>query len=110
MRAVSSSRTIGVYALREGRKRLILADENGLIPRPSGGWRNIKFFPLVPPRSSRPGTASSYRENLKSSYSPRSSMNSTPSAGGALLRGTYDENKAAEEFKRRSNVYRKILG
>lgn len=102
---MSSSRTIGIYAIRDGRKRLMLSDESGLILRPSGGWSGVTFYPLVPPRSSRPPTA-----RLDS---PRSSIMMTPTppltpkvidqsslGGGDLLNGApYDEARAAAEFK-----------
>jgi len=119
VRSVSSSRTVGIYTNRDGRKRLMLANEDGFILRPSGGWTGVTFYPLVPPRSSRPSTAdttNAARRPLDASpatpqmypssphhiVSPHQMMTPTPPKtprGGALLSGAYDEDKAAQEFK-----------
>ena len=83
----------------------MVADSSGVILRPSGGWLKVTFFPLVPPRSSRPSTA----QNLRSKTpleptppkTPRESREEFPreTQSDSLLNGNYDETQAANEFK-----------
>ena len=80
IRAIMGHKCQGIYTLSNGRKRIIVANENQQIVRPRGGWNDKIFYPLEPPRgSSRPGTAKSV---AKSSPSPKPN---------SLLDGTYDE-------------------
>ena len=92
-------RTIGIFCKVQGRKRIILG-ENGVLARPSGGWTNKTFYPLHPPRSSRPSTARSSRDSRPMTPSTHE-IRSDPMEGnnGSLLHGTYDEAAAAADFQ-----------
>ena len=86
IRAIMGHKCQGIYTLSNGRKRIIVANENQLIVRPRGGWSDKIFYPLEPPRgSSRPSTAKSV---ARSSPSPKPN---------SLLDGTYDEVRAVAE-------------
>jgi hypothetical protein len=115
---------VGVYTIRDGRKRLMPSDPSGKVIRPASGWKNCTYFPLIPPRSSRPGTARS-----EAAYSGKTSLSNSqefalkplsPSLSGptgftprnveslpvvpigqqtSLLDGSYDEAAAALEFQ-----------
>ena len=68
---------------------------NGVICRPSGGWNGKTFYPLIPPRSSRPSTkGSDYEAPL-----PLHSESNIPDNSISLLNGSYDEEAAAREFQ-----------
>ena len=115
VRSVSSSRAIGIFTQRDGRKRLMLPDESGMILRPSGGWKGT-FFPLVPPRSSRPSTADNNNSNinteqlnlrtqLQAAEEKRNYLSPRPPSvprGVNLLDGSFDEERNAAEFKVRN--------
>ena len=108
----------------------MLPDESGMILRPSGGWKGT-FFPLVPPRSSRPSTAdnnNNSNNNINATQlNPRMQLQAAeektnylsprpPSVpkGVNLLDGSFDEERNAAEFKvskcltttRRDIIYR----
>jgi len=99
VKAIGGSRTIGIFCKVQGRKRIILG-ENGVLARPSGGWTNKTFYPLHPPRSSRPSTARSSRDSRPMTPSTHE-IRSDPLEGnnGSLLHGTYDEAAAAADFQ-----------
>ncbi|CAG5110154.1 Oidioi.mRNA.OKI2018_I69.chr2.g4585.t1.cds [Oikopleura dioica] len=127
VKTVASARTVGVYTIREGRKRLMPCDPStGRVIRPASGWKQCTYYPLIPPRSSRPGTA---RSQVPQSQSGQTSLSTSaefslkplsPSFSGptgftprnveslpvvpigqetSLLHGTYDEEAAAREFQ-----------
>lgn len=92
-------RTIGIFCKVQGRKRIILG-ENGALARPSGGWTNKTFYPLHPPRSSRPSTARSSRDSRPTTPSAQDVQSERlEQNNGSLLYGTYDEAAAAAEFQ-----------
>jgi len=99
VKAIGGSRTIGIFCKVQGRKRIILG-ENGVLARPSGGWTNKTFYPLHPPRSSRPSTARSSRDSRPMTPSTNE-LRSEPmdQKTGSLLHGTYDEVAAAADFQ-----------
>ncbi|CBY14842.1 unnamed protein product [Oikopleura dioica] len=124
VKTVASARTVGVYTIRDGRKRLMPSDPNGKVIRPASGWKSCTYYPLIPPRSSRPGTARS--DALNSGQTSLSNSQEfalkplSPSLSGptgftprnveslpvvqigqrnSLLDGSYDEHAAALEFQ-----------
>lgn len=121
VKTVASSRSVGVYTIRDGRKRLMPADSSGIIIRPATGWGIQTYFPLIPPRSSRPTTPrsvsvmSTARDfSLKplsprvdpSGYTPRN-VESMPAN---LMYGSYDEAAAAREFQQAVANFRETSG
>jgi len=90
IRAIVGAKCPGIYTLVQGRKRIIVADQNDIITRPRGGWTEKVFYPLEPPR--RPDSA---RSSLAERTTPRSPMAQSDS----LLAGTYDEEKESLAFQ-----------
>ncbi|XP_039259236.2 uncharacterized protein LOC120335713 isoform X2 [Styela clava] len=99
---------IGIYFLKWGRKRLLMAVD-GVIRRPKTGWGDELYFPyagrVLPemPTSVRPEPPLRNLSNTVEN-TPRDEDDKT--SGGALLQGAFNEEESAASFQLAVNDWR----
>nr|XP_039259236.1 zinc finger B-box domain-containing protein 1-like isoform X2 [Styela clava] len=99
---------IGIYFLKWGRKRLLMAVD-GVIRRPKTGWGDELYFPyagrVLPemPTSVRPEPPLRNLSNTVKN-TPRDEDDKT--SGGALLQGAFNEEESAASFQLAVNDWR----
>lgn len=95
-----NSAAVGVYFMKWGRKRLLIAAE-GVIRKPNNGWGDEIYYPYTvkslsepPMRPEPPPKAISNKPIIISPQPPKRREN-----GGDLLQGSFDEERNAAAFQ-----------